>query len=164
MEKVKINDAIEAIIENNLNEKVEEETIELKSCENCRYHENPWIWGRTLHVCCHNQDAPKTSRDVDELFNNCPINGQMKIKKSLIKKYGIIRREKDDWHKNYVAIVDFSPSHWESDGYNPDIDWNDVAVFFYDDEEDGDKMMEMCLDYYNRFGFDEEWTKKRCYG
>ena len=164
MEKIQLKDEITAIIERNLDEKVEKEVVKIKSCEECRYHDDPWIWGRSLHCCSHDSDNVRTSRDEDELFKNCPINGQMEITKNYIKKYGIIH-EKDAWYGNsYVAIVDFSSSHWESDGYNPDIRWDNVAVFYYENKEDEEKMMEMALDYYHRFDFDEQYTKKRCYG
>lgn len=165
MERISITEKIDAIIERNLEEKHLEEIVELDSCKDCWYHEDPWIRGRPLHICGKDGDEPRTSRDMEELFNSCPINGKLKTRKNLIKQYGIITSDNDDWCRDrFVAIVDFSPSRWEWDGNNPDIDYRIVAQFFYEDEEDKEKMEAMALDYFEKFGFDEEWTKKICYG
>lgn len=164
MEEIKINDKLTAIIERNLEEKSEKEIIEFKSCEECKFYNNPWIWGAPLHCCAHNHEKPKTSRDINELFDTCPIDGKIEIIKNYIKQYGIIHEKDNYYDNNYIAIVDFSSSHWEADGHNPDIDWSNVAVFYYRKKEDEEKMMKLVLDYYYRFDFDKQFTKKRCYG
>ena len=166
--KIQITDEISKIICKNLSGKTESFPVEIKSCKKCRYHDKPWIWGSPLHCCSKNSDNPLTSRDINELYDNCPIDHTIQVTKSYIKKYGIIHSEpKGDrryYKKGSIAVVDFSGTTFEWDGYNPDIDWENVVVFYYNNQKEADIMMELALDYYHRFNLDDEWVEKRCYG
>lgn len=167
--KIQLTDEIEKIISKNLDEKSEKITKKIDCCKNCRYYDKPWIWGRTLHCCSQDNDNVKTSRNINELYDDCPINHEMEVTKTYIKKYGIIHK-KPKKHSYYrdesgsIAVVDFSGTKFEWDGNNPDVDWTNVVVFFYDTQEEANIMMELALDYYHRFNLDAPYVTKYCYG
>ena len=166
---IQITDEIQKIMVKNLDEKSEVISKEIDCCTDCRFYDKPWVWGRTLHCCSHDKDNVATSRDINELYINCPINHKMEVRKTYIKKYGIIH-QKPKKHSYYsdtsgsIAVVDFSGTTFEWDGNNPDVDWRNVVVFFYDTQEEADKMMELALDYYHRFNLDAEYIPKHCFG
>lgn len=162
---IQITPEIEKIICENLNQKVVEETCEIHSCEDCMYGYELWLRGKELYCCAYNSDNPKTSRIEKEIFNDCPINHKLEYTKKYIKKYGIIHQKPKGYRrKGSIAVVDFSRTTYEWDGNNPDIDWEDVAVFYYKTEEDAQVMMDLALDYYNKFNLDGEYVEKRCFG
>lgn len=163
--KIILNDEIEKIMVENLSEKVEEEVIKLDSCENCWYYENPWIHGGELYCCAYNFEDTRSSRNKDELYKNCPINHELHAQISYIKKYGIIHNKPNEYStKGSINIVDFSDTTFEADGYNPDVYWENVMILFYNNQEEADTMIELALDYYNRFNLDGEYVKKHCFG
>lgn len=167
--EVKVNENIEKIMEKNLHEKSETISVTIDCCKKCRFYDDPWVRGDTLHCCSHNSDMIKTSRGVNELYANCPISHKTELTQTYIKQYGIIHRkpEEDSYYYDKcgsISIVDFSDTTFEDDGYNPDVEWKNVAVFFYDTQEECDKMMELALEFYNRFNLDAPYVKKRCFG
>jgi len=169
--KIETDENIEKIISENLNQKAVPHTIELKSCKKCRFYDNPWIWGRPLHCCSQDSDNVRTSRDIDELYNTCPIDHKIETTKTFIKRYGIIHNKPDENPYSFrydkrgsIMLVDFSDTHFESDGYNPDVEWGAIVVFYYNNQEEADKMMKLALDYYEEFNLGEEYVPKICYG
>lgn len=167
--KIQLTEEIEKIMEKNLEGKTEKFTEKIDCCKNCRFYDKPWIWGRTLHCCAYDSDNVQTSRDIKDLYDNCPINHEIEVTKSYIKKYGIIHR-KPKKHSYYddtsgsIAVVDFSRTTYEWDGNNPDVDWTNVVIFFYNTQEEADIMMELAIEYYRKFNLDAEYVPKHCYG
>lgn len=167
---IELTDNIERIMCQNLDEKMEEYTVTLKSCEDCRYYDKPYIRGGNLHCCSYdyeNNRTTQTSRDVQDLYDNCPINHEVEVRKIYLKKYGIIHTKPSRSRysrRGSIAIVDFSGTVFEWDGNNPDVYDEPVVIFYYNNQEEADKMMEVALDYYNRFNLDAEYVPKHCYG
>lgn len=168
MEEIQITKEISKIIDKNLNEKNEQIVKKIDCCKNCRFYDKPWIWGDVLHCCSYNSKDPQTSRNIKKLYDNCPMGHEITVTKSYIKKYGIIHKtpKKDEFRSESgrIAIVDFSGTTFEWDGYNPDVDWTNIAIFFYDTQEECDIIMDMVLDYYHRFNLDAPYIEKHCYG
>lgn len=164
--KIQITDEIEKIMCQNLSEKAEAHTVKFESCEDCWYYDKPWIRGDRLHCCAYEFEDVKTSREINDLYDNCPINHEVETHTKYIKKYGIIHSKPRGRYrsKGSIAVVDFSGTTFEWDGNNPDVDWTDVVVFYYSNQEEADVMMELALDYYNRFNLDSGYVKKHCYG
>lgn len=166
--KIETNDEIEKIICENLDQKAIPHTIELKSCTKCRFYDKPWIWGRTLHCCSQDSDNVRTSRDINELYDDCPIDHKIETTKTFIKKYGIIHHkpDKDSYYdkRGDIMIVDFSGTTFEDDGYNPDVEWKAIVIFYYNNQEEADRMMKLALEYYNDFNLGEDYVPKICYG
>lgn len=165
---IETDENIEKIMEKNLDEKSVQQVMEIKSCSKCRFYDKPWIWGRTLHCCSQDSDNVKTSRDINDLYEFCPIDHKIETTKTSIKRYGIIH-EKPDEDSYYdkrgcIMIVDFKGTSFESDGYNPDVEWEPVVIFYYNNQEEADKMMKLAWDYYNEFNLDDEYVAKICYG
>lgn len=164
--KIQVTPEIERIMCENLNERVIEETREIHSCEECMYGYELWLRGRELYCCAYNSDNPKTSRNEKEIFDDCPINHELEYTKKYIKKYGIIHeRPKGRYRrKGSIAVVDFSRTTYEWDGNNPDVDWENVVVFYYKTPEEAQVMMDLALEYYAKFNLDGEYVEKHCYG
>lgn len=168
--KIELSDEIEKIMMENLDEKGETEIIKLESCENCRFYDNAWVWGGKLHCCSANHESgkdPVTSRDCNKLFDNCPQNQEMEITKSFIKRYGIIHKKPNreyGYESGSISIVDFKGTRFEDDGYNPDVYWEAIVVFYYNNQEEADRMMKLAYQYYTEFNLGEEWIEKVCYG
>lgn len=166
--KIVLTEEIEKIMCENLSEKSEELEVEIKSCEDCPYYNNPWVRGATLHCCGYDFDDVITSRDINQVYDLCPLNHKLTTRKKYIKKYGIIhyKPEKNSYRNRdgSIHIVDFSYTTFESDGNNPDVDWRDVASFYYKSQKDADIIMELALEYYHRFNLDAEYVEKRCWG
>lgn len=165
---IETDENIEKIMEKNLDEKSVQQVLEIKSCSKCRFYDKPWIWGRTLHCCSQDSDNVKTSRDINDLYESCPIDHKIETTKTSIKRYGIIH-EKPDRDSYYdkrgcIMIVDFKGTTFESDGYNPDVEWKAIVIFYYNNQEEADKMMKLAWDYYNEFNLDDEYVAKICYG
>lgn len=168
---IEIDENVEEIVRRNLNEKVEEYTEEIKSCEDCRYYERFWSWGSRLHCCAYFSNQPKeerkdpiTSRSIDNIYNQCPINHQLQRRKTYIKRYGIRHHKADRYYDGSLDVVDFIGTRFESDGYNPDIETRVIASFFYKNQKEYDLAKKMALHYYNKFNLDAEYTKKICWG
>lgn len=157
-------DKIERIMDKNLSEKNEKIIKKTKCCEDCIFYKDSWVWGRELHCCCQNSDNPQTSRDIEKLYDACPINHEMEVTKYYIKKYGIIHRKPDEdsycHSSGSIAVVDFSDTTFEADGHNPDVSYENVVIFFYNTQEECDIMMELALDYYERFNLDAPYIEK----
>ena len=165
VEKRTIENNIEKIVDENLNEKYEDVVQDIKHCKECRYYDKVWIWGSNLHICSHNSDEPSTSRDAKKLYDECPIDHKISYKKGYIKKYGIIHQKpRNEWDSGAIKVVDFTPTHFEDDGYNPDVSWNNVVIFFYTNEEEKEQMMKLAYEYYTNFNLEADWVEKRCYG
>ena len=163
--RIQITPEIEKIMSENISEKRVTEEVDIDDCKNCPYHDVPWIRGDRLYCCGYNHENIITSRDVLELYNNCPINHKLKTHKKFIKKYGIIHTKHGGYSsKGSISVVDFSRTTFEWDGNNPDVDWNNVVIFFYNNQKEADIMMELALDYYHRFNLEEEYVPKHCYG
>ncbi len=163
---IQMSDEIEAVMSRNLDEKSETYTKKIKTCKNCRYYDEIWLSGGRLHCCSYDYDNPITSRDATVIYDECPINHTIEYTKMYIKKYGIIHRKPKGRYsrRGNISVVDFSDTTFESDGYNPDVNWEAVVVFYYSNQEEADVMMELALDYYNRFNLDSEYVEKHCYG
>ena len=161
---IQITDNIEKIMCENLSQRTQEHTKKLTSCEDCMYYNELWLRGRSLHCCGHNTDKPVTSRNLDEIGKDCPINHTLTYTKKYIKKYGIIHEKPTRYHRGSISVVDFSGTTYEWDGNNPNVDWRDVATFYYTNQKEADIMMELALDYYKRFNLEDEWVPKHCYG
>ena len=161
---IELSDDVEAIISKNLNEKTETVTVNIESCEDCRYYGNFWFWGRPLHCCGQESDIPISTREIEDLYENCQINHQYDTVRTYIKRYGIVHYEGSRYHKGSISVVDFKNTVFESDGHNPDIDYDVVMGFYYKDEDEAEKMMELAVQYYHYLNLDEKYCKKNCYG
>lgn len=158
---------IDEIIKMNLHEKLEEKTYKVDYCEQCIYYETTEVGGVYLHCCMQDKENIKTDKDSFHLYMNCSIDNTLTREVMCIKRYGIIHHSPDkDSCKEYgsINIVDFSGTTFESDGYNPDVDWVNVAIFFYTTDEEKDKMMKFAEDMYDKLNIDSEYIVKRCYG
>lgn len=170
---IEIDEKIEEIVRRNLDEKAEEYTETITSCKDCRYYEQFWSWGSRLHCCAYFSNEPKpkeerkdpiTSRDINKIYEQCPINHQVKRRKTYIKRYGIRHHKADRYYDGSLDIVDFDGTTFESDGYNPDVETRVIASFYYKTQEEYDRAKKMALDWYNKFNLDAEYTKKICWG
>lgn len=163
VDKKHIINEFEVIVDENLKEKYEQ-VKEKTNCKKCRFYDNPWVWGSELHCCSHNHQNPQTSRNIDELYNQCPIGGENTYKKTYIKQYGIVHREpKDEWDTGSIQIVDFSSTCFEADGYNPDVNWENIVIFFYRNDKEKETMMKLAVEYYKQFNLEANWVEKRYY-
>ena len=168
--RVQVNDDIEKIMVRNLDEKVEVFIKKLESCEGCPNFDEPYIHGGVLYCCSFDyENSPtRTSRDKGVLFEDCPMGKEITLRKSFIKQYGIIhnkpRSNSYGGYRGSLSVVDFSGTTFEWDGYNPDVDWEPLVVFYYNNQEEANVMMELALDYYYRFNLDAPFVEKHCYG
>lgn len=159
-----IDEKIDEIIHQNLNEKTEEYIQEIKNCKQCIYYEKVWLWGDNLHCCCNQTDNPNTSRNIEDLYGKCPINHQTKRTKTYIKRYGIRHYKPSRYEHGCFVLGDFKSTTFESDGYNPDVDFKAIATFYYCNKEEKARAEEMAYYYYNKFNLDAEYVEKICYG
>lgn len=162
--KIELTDGIEKIMCQNLDEKAEKSSITFKSCKDCHFYDHPWIRGRTLHCCSQDGDNVRTSREIDDLYDTCPINHELETHTKYIRKYGIIHSKPSRYRRGCISVVDFSGTTFEWDGNNPDVDWESVVDFYYKNQEDADRMMELALEYYHQFNLEDVWVEKRCFG
>ena len=161
---IQIDEKIDEIIRQNLNEKTEEYIQEIKDCKQCIYYEKVWLWGDRLHCCCNQADNPNTSRNIEDLYEECPINHQVKCIETYIKQYGIRHYKPNRRNNGCFVVGDFQYTTFEDDGYNPDIDFEAIATFYYWNKEEELRAKEMAYYYYNKFNLDAKYVKKRCYG
>lgn len=166
--KKQVTEEIERIECQNLSEKREELVEEIQCCKDCMYHQELWLRGGRLYCCGYDYDNPRTSREKEVFYNDCPIDHKLTYHRNYIKQYGIIH-EKPEEHsyrsrRGSISVVDFSRTTFEWDGYNSDVDWQDIVVFYYKTEEECEQMMELALDYYHKFNLDAPYVEKRCYG
>ena len=159
-----IDEKIYEITRQNLNEKKVEYIQEIENCKQCMYYEKAWLWGSRLHCCCNQADNPTTSRKIEDLYEKCPINHQTKRTKTYIKRYGIRHYKPSQYDSGCFMIGDFKDTTFESDGHNPDVDFQLIAEFYYWNEEDKKRAEEMAYYYYNKFNLDAEYVEKICYG
>ena len=68
--KIQITDEIEKIMCQNLTEKAEAHTVKFESCEDCWYYDKPWIRGDRLHCCAYTFEDVKTSREINDLYDD----------------------------------------------------------------------------------------------
>lgn len=161
---IKIADKIEAIVKDNMKEKRKEHTEFIECCEDCRYFDEFWVWGGELYCCSSDYDDVSVSRSKKALYKKCPIDHKTTYNKGFIKQYGIIHEKpRNKWDCGAIKVVDFSKTHFEADGHNPTVRYEHIVIFFYRNEEEKEQMMELALDYYNKFNLDAEWVEKRCY-
>lgn len=172
---IEIDEKIEEIVRRNLDEKAEEYTETVTSCEDCRYYERFWSWGSRLHCCAYFSNEPKpkeerkdpiTSRDINKIYEQCPINHQVKRRRTYIKRYGIVHHKADRYYDGSFTVVDFIGTRFEDDGRNPDVEKRPIAQFYYEkgEKKEYERAKQMALDYYNKFNLDAEYTKKICWG
>lgn len=159
------------IIGRNLDEKYEVKEVDIRHCEECKYYEHIWKEGvPSVHMCLYDKENPLLKLDEFDLHSNCPIHHHMTIETKCIKRYGIIHEKPNDdeyyWgnREGTIRIVDFKDTHFEWDGHNPDVRYESVAVFFYENDDERNMMMEIALEFYERLNLDEVYTPKRCYG
>ncbi len=165
-EVIQITESIEQIEKRNLSEKSIKTIKQINSCEDCPNYDAPYIHGGILHCCSYDykNEPTRTSRQIDELYSNCPVNHEFEVRKTLIKQYGIVHHRPTEYYRGSISIVDFGRTTFESDGYNPNVDWDEIVVFYYTTQEEADRMMELALDYYNKFNLDAPYIPKICYG
>ena len=161
---IQLDKKVEEIIRKNLNETVEEYTETIKHCKDCMYYEGLWLRGRTLHCCGNQSDNPITSREIGDVYRQCPIDHQLNRKRTYIKRYGIRHYKPSRYDGGCFVVGDFEGTTFEDDGYNPDVEFKAIATFYYDTEEEKARAEEMALHYYNKFNLDAEYVKKICYG
>lgn len=156
------------VIDKNLTEKSEVKTVHIHYCEECMYYHYLSDEKASIHICTYKKSNHNINLDKFKLYEDCPINHKITKQTICIKRYGIIHNKptEDSWgsHKGNISIVDFEDTHFEWDGYNPDVRYDTVAIFFYEDDDEKEKMMDLALEFYNKMNLDEEYIPKRCYG
>ena len=158
----------EEIQKTNLTEKAEEETIHFKTCKECWYYQEANIKFQPLHCCAYNIDEVITNRDIEQLYKNCPINHQDVKKVKYLKRYALWIEEPDPddfwYNKGVIRIEDYEDTVFEMDGHNPDYNEEEVAKFYYENDEQKEVMLKTALKLYEDLNLNEEYSIKKYYG
>lgn len=170
MSKKDIEYIFDEIADKNLDEKLEVREVKIRSCEECKYYDCVHNEGLpTVHFCTFDKKNPIYNIDEYKLYKECPVGHHVVMKKMCIKRYGLIHTKPEDSYYysdtfGTIKIVDFKDTQFEWDGYNPDVRWTNVAIFYYETEEEKLKMMEFAVELYKRLNLDDEYSPKNCYG